>query len=75
MCIRDSVNPILAHLSQVIYLAHGGALAGPPADVITSENLSALYDTPVDVLTTSTGRLVVVGQPDAHGGHHHGGHG
>jgi hypothetical protein len=24
------------------------------------------------VLTTSTGRLVVVGQPDAHGGH--GGH-
>jgi len=73
--VAHDVNPILAHLSQVIYLAHGGALAGPPADVITSENLSALYDTPVDVLTTSTGRLVVVGQPDAHGGHHHGGHG
>lgn len=72
--VAHDVNPILQHLSQVIYLAHGGALAGTPSEVITSANLSALYDTPVDVLTTSTGRLVVVGQPDAHGGHHHGSH-
>ena len=70
--VAHDVNPILSHLDQVIYLAHGGALAGAPAEVITSENLSRLYDTPVDVLSTSTGRLVVVGQPDAHGGH--GGH-
>ena len=72
LLVAHDVNPILSHLDQVIYLAHGGALAGAPAEVITSENLSRLYDTPVDVLTTSTGRLVVVGQPDAHGGH--GGH-
>ena len=72
LLVAHDVNPILAHLDQVVYLAHGGVLAGTPASVITSENLSALYDTPIDVLTTSTGRLVVVGQPDAHGGH--GGH-
>jgi zinc/manganese transport system ATP-binding protein len=72
LLVAHDVNPILSHLDQVIYLAHGGALAGTPGEVITSENLSRLYDTPVDVLTTSTGRLVVVGQPDAHGGH--GGH-
>jgi zinc/manganese transport system ATP-binding protein len=72
LLVAHDVNPILSHLDQVIYLAHGGALAGAPAEVITSENLSRLYDTPVDVLSTSTGRLVVVGQPDAHGGH--GGH-
>jgi zinc/manganese transport system ATP-binding protein len=73
LLVAHDVNPILSHLDQVIYLAHGGALAGAPAEVITSENLSRLYDTPVDVLSTSTGRLVVVGQPDAHGGHdgHH----
>jgi zinc/manganese transport system ATP-binding protein len=32
--------------------------------VITSETLSMLYDTPVDVLTDRAGRLVVVGQHD-----------
>jgi zinc/manganese transport system ATP-binding protein len=48
--------------------------------VITSETLSRLYDSPIEVLKTSDGRLVVVGQPDAshaHGGHqagHHAGH-
>ena len=76
LLVAHDVNPILSHLDQVVYLAHGGVLTGSPNEVITSENLSALYDTPVDVLTTSTGRLVVVGQPDAHGGHHpHPGHG
>jgi zinc/manganese transport system ATP-binding protein len=41
--------------------------------VITSETLTRLYNTPVEVLRTGDGRLVVVGQPEApstHGGHH-----
>jgi zinc/manganese transport system ATP-binding protein len=33
--------------------------------VITSETLSRLYGTPIEVLTASDGRLVVVGQPEA----------
>ena len=64
-------NPILPYLDQVIYLAHGGALMGRPADVITSETLSLLYGTPIDVLHDRNGRLVVVGQPDAHAEHDH----
>jgi zinc/manganese transport system ATP-binding protein len=56
-------------------------MSGPPADVVTSESLTRLYGTPVEVLRASDGRSVVVGQPEApavhtdrHGAapHHHG---
>ena len=33
--------------------------------MITSETLSELYGVPIEVLRTSDGRLVVVGQPEA----------
>jgi zinc/manganese transport system ATP-binding protein len=65
LMVAHDVNPILPYLDQVIYLADGGAVCGTPADVITSPTLSALYQTPIEVLRTSDGRLVVVGQPEA----------
>jgi zinc/manganese transport system ATP-binding protein len=72
MLVAHDVNPILPYVDQVIYLAHGGAVMGPPEEVITADTLSMLYGTPVDVLRDRTGRLVVVGQPDTHT--HHGMH-
>jgi zinc/manganese transport system ATP-binding protein len=80
--VAHDVNPILGYLDRVIYLGHGGAATGTPAQVITSETLTALYGTPIEVLSTGDGRLVVVGQPEApaihadrHAGHaSHGGH-
>jgi zinc/manganese transport system ATP-binding protein len=69
LLVAHDVNPILPYLDQVIYLAHGGAVMGPPEQVITAETLSMLYATPIDVLRDRTGRLVVVGQPDAHAEH------
>jgi zinc/manganese transport system ATP-binding protein len=48
----------------VAYLARGGAVCGTPRDVITSQTLTALYRTPVEVLHASDGRLVVVGEPE-----------
>ncbi|MBP0460895.1 metal ABC transporter ATP-binding protein [Streptomyces bomunensis] len=65
MMVAHDVNPILAHLDRVVYLAEGGAVTGRPGDVITSATLSRLYGTPIEVLATSDGRLVVVGQPEA----------
>jgi zinc/manganese transport system ATP-binding protein len=62
--VAHDVNPILSYLDRVIYLAHGGAVAGTPREVITSATLSRLYGTPIEVLTTSDGCLVVVGQPE-----------
>lgn len=62
--VAHDVNPILGHLDRVVYMAAGGAAAGTPAEVINSATLTRLYQTPVEVLTTSSGRLVVVGQPE-----------
>lgn len=63
--VAHDVNPILDRLDRVVYLAEGGAVAGRPDQVITSETLSRLYGTPIEVLRTSDSRLVVVGQPEA----------
>ncbi len=65
MIVAHDVNPILAYVDRVIYLGHGGAVTGTPSEVITSQTLTRLYGTPIEVLSTSDGRLVVVGQPEA----------
>jgi zinc/manganese transport system ATP-binding protein len=59
--VAHDINPILGYVDEVIYLAGGHAAAGPPRDVITDRTLTQLYGTPVEVLTTSAGRLVVLG--------------
>jgi zinc/manganese transport system ATP-binding protein len=64
MLVAHDVNPILSYLDRVVYLGHGRAVTGPPAEVVTSAALSALYDAPVEVLRARDGRLVVVGQPE-----------
>jgi zinc/manganese transport system ATP-binding protein len=69
--VAHDVNPILPYLDKVIYLAHGGALMGPPDEIINADTLTMLYGTPIDVLSDRTGRLVVVGQPDAPTSHRH----
>jgi len=63
--VAHDVNPILPYLDRVIYLGHHGAVSGTPAEVITGDTLTVLYGTPVEVLSTTDGRLVVVGQPEA----------
>jgi zinc/manganese transport system ATP-binding protein len=63
--VAHDVNPILAHLDRVVYLGGSGAVSGSVEEVMTSDTLTALYQTPIEVLRASDGRLVVVGQPDA----------
>jgi zinc/manganese transport system ATP-binding protein len=73
--VAHDVNPILGFLDLVVYFAGGGAASGDPRDVITTDTLTRLYGTPIEVLQTSDGRLVVVGQPEAatyHPDLHHG---
>jgi zinc/manganese transport system ATP-binding protein len=65
MIVAHDVNPLLSYVDRVIYLGRGGAVSGPPGQVITSTTLSTLYGAPIEILTTSDGRLVVVGQPEA----------
>ena len=40
MIVAHDVNPIVSYLDGVVYVARGGAVCGPPDEVITSETLS-----------------------------------
>jgi zinc/manganese transport system ATP-binding protein len=76
LMVAHDVNPILTHLDQVVYLGRSGAVSGTVDQVITGETLTKLYQTPIEVLRASDGRLVVVGQPEAphlHSDRHGGG--
>jgi zinc/manganese transport system ATP-binding protein len=64
LLVAHDVNPILPYLDRVLYLARGQGVIGEPEQIITSETLSRLYDTHVEVLRASDGRLIVVGQPE-----------
>jgi len=68
--VTHDVNPILSVADRVLYLGPGRWAIGTPAQVLTTETLSRLYDTPVDVLRVRD-RIVVVGTPDDGGVHHH----
>lgn len=62
--VAHDVNPILSYVDTVVYLAPGGSRIGPPRQVITGLGLTELFGTPVEVLTASDGRLVVIGHPE-----------
>ena len=67
--VTHEINPILQYVDQVLYLAGGRFRLGPPAEVMTSTSLSALYHAPVDVISAH-GRLVVVAATDMTAGVH-----
>ena len=61
LLIAHDVNPLLSHIDHVLYIAQGKLAMGRPADIITSETLSAIYSAPVEVLRDRLGRIFVVG--------------
>jgi zinc/manganese transport system ATP-binding protein len=68
--ITHEINPVLPYVDRVLYLVGGRSAVGPPAEVMTSQRLSELYQAPIDVLHVR-GRLVVVGAPDVDASAHH----
>ena len=67
--VTHDINPVLGMVDKVLYLAPGRWAIGAPDDVLTSETLTQLYGTDVDVLRVR-GRVVVVGTPDDQHVHH-----
>ncbi|MEV5341499.1 metal ABC transporter ATP-binding protein [Streptomyces sp. NPDC052676] len=61
--VTHEINPVLGLVDRVLYLARGGHRIGTPEEVLTSEALSQLYGTPVDVVRVR-GRILVAGTPD-----------
>lgn len=72
--VTHDVNPILGMVDRVLYLAGGRFQVGTPDEVLRSEVLSAMYNTPVEVIR-SRGRIVVLGAPEDGGAHEHHDHG
>lgn len=64
LMVAHDVNPLLPYLDLVAYVGEGAIVAGPPEQVITSDTLSRLYGTQIDVVHTPDGRLAVLGQPE-----------
>ncbi len=58
--VTHEINPIIDHVDRVLYLAHGRFTVGSVAEVMRSEVLSELYQSPVTVLRAQ-GRYVVIG--------------
>jgi zinc/manganese transport system ATP-binding protein len=67
LLIAHNINPLLPYLDKVIYIANGKVASGSPAEVFTSERLSALYDIDVEVLHDSKGNIAIVGVEGHHG--------
>jgi zinc/manganese transport system ATP-binding protein len=66
MMVAHDVNPLMGYLDQVAYVGDGGIAVGTPEEVVTTETLSRLYGTNVEVVHAADGRLAVLGQPEVH---------
>ncbi|WP_181274646.1 metal ABC transporter ATP-binding protein [Brevibacterium oceani] len=68
--VTHEINPILPYVDRILYIVGGHFLVGTPAEVMTTESLSRLYGSPVEVVQVG-GRLVVVGGEEECVDHHH----
>ena len=62
--VTHEINPVLPIVDRILYLVGGRWAIGTAEEVMTSECLSDLYGTDVDVLRVR-GRVVVVGAADS----------
>jgi zinc/manganese transport system ATP-binding protein len=66
------LNALLGAVDGVLYLAGGHAALGPVAEIVTAPVLSALYQSPIEVIRLGTRIFVMSGQHDiGHDEHQH----
>ena len=63
--VTHEINPVLPYVDRVLYLAGTRFRVGTVEQVMTSETLTELYGSPVEVIRSS-GRILVAGVPDLH---------
>ncbi|WP_051898786.1 metal ABC transporter ATP-binding protein [Sciscionella sediminilitoris] len=66
--VTHEINPVLKFADRILYLVDGRFRIGAPAEVMTTETLTELYRSPVEVVRVRE-KLVVVGADEA-GCHH-----
>ncbi|MFI5261566.1 MAG: metal ABC transporter ATP-binding protein [Candidatus Limnocylindrales bacterium] len=64
--VTHDVNPVLALVDQVLFVVNGRWAMGTPDEVLTSERMTALYGSHVDVLRVHD-RILVVGDSTGSG--------
>ena len=61
LLVTHDVNPVLHLVDLVLFVVNGRWAVGPPDEVLTSETMSELYQSHVDVVRVH-GRILVVGE-------------
>lgn len=61
LLVTHDVNLLLPVIDKVLYMANTHSAMGKPEEVITNENLTLLYGSPVEVIKAK-GRLFVIGE-------------
>ncbi|MGA4508172.1 metal ABC transporter ATP-binding protein [Propionibacteriaceae bacterium G1746] len=69
--VTHEINPILPIVDRVVYFAEGNARVGTPDEVITSESLSDLFGSPIEVLRHHDRILVFGAEEEPHHEHEH----
>ena len=69
--VTHEINPVLPYVDRVLYLAGGRFRIGPVEEVLTSQTLSELYGSPVEVVRAA-GQVILAGLPEAPQNHHAG---
>jgi zinc/manganese transport system ATP-binding protein len=68
--VTHEINPVLPYVDRVLYLAGGQFRIGTVNEVLNSETLSELFDSPVEVVHVR-GRILVAGIPETPEQPHH----
>jgi zinc/manganese transport system ATP-binding protein len=66
LVVAHDINPLLPFLDKIVYIANGKVANGTPEEVLTSESLSTLYGSHVEVLRDSEGNVAIVGIHESH---------
>ena len=67
LLVTHDINPVLPVVDRVLYIARGQVAIGTAEEIITTQQLSRLYDAPVEVVRDSRGRVFVVGLEEVEG--------
>lgn len=65
------INPLLNVITKVIYVSEGRAAVGTVAEVLNSDTLSWLYNTPIEVISYGENKLILHKQLDKNINHVH----
>jgi zinc/manganese transport system ATP-binding protein len=66
LIVAHDINPLLPYLNKIVYIANGKVATGTPEEVLTTESLSLLYGSQVEVLHDSKGNIAIIGIHESH---------